>query len=88
MRIGLNTPNPQALSTDRASTSSGSTQPEVATHQADKFASDTVTLNSLTAKALHQPEIRQEKVDNLRQAVSSGEYKVDSQKIADAMIRD
>jgi flagellar biosynthesis anti-sigma factor FlgM len=33
------------------------------------------------------PEIRQGKVDSLRQAVSSGTYQVDATKTAEAMIK-
>ncbi|MGH9499981.1 MAG: flagellar biosynthesis anti-sigma factor FlgM [Terriglobales bacterium] len=48
---------------------------------------DGARVNSLVAKALHAPEIRQDKVEALRQAVQSGEYAIDPAQIAEAMIR-
>jgi flagellar biosynthesis anti-sigma factor FlgM len=86
MRIGLNAPNPQEISTERASTSSASTQSAAATPQTDKFSGDTVSLKSLTAKTLEQPEVRQERVDNFQQMIASGQYHLDSQKSAEAML--
>jgi flagellar biosynthesis anti-sigma factor FlgM len=54
---------------------------------------DRATLNSggtsvqlLTKQALQSPEVRQDKVDAIRQSISSGQYQVDPAKIADAMI--
>jgi flagellar biosynthesis anti-sigma factor FlgM len=48
---------------------------------------DSARVNSLVAKALSVSEVRQDKVEALRQAVENGEYKVDPAKIAEAMIR-
>ncbi|HUD55490.1 MAG TPA: flagellar biosynthesis anti-sigma factor FlgM [Terracidiphilus sp.] len=48
--------------------------------------SDTQSLGSLVSTAMNSPEIRQEKVDSLTQAVSSGTYKLDPGKIAASMI--
>lgn len=50
------------------------------------LSSDTASLSSLTSTALGSPEIRQGRVDNLRQAISNGEYKVDPESIASAMV--
>jgi negative regulator of flagellin synthesis FlgM len=44
------------------------------------------TLSSLVNDAMSSPEIRQDKVQSLQQAVSSGQYKLDPDKIAGAMI--
>ncbi|MGA8668365.1 MAG: flagellar biosynthesis anti-sigma factor FlgM [Terracidiphilus sp.] len=48
--------------------------------------SDTQSLGSLVSTAMNSPEIRQEKVDSLTQAVSSGTYQLDPGKIAASMI--
>ena len=48
--------------------------------------SDTQSLCSLVSTAMNSPEIRQEKVDSLTQAVSSGTYQLDPGKIAASMI--
>ncbi len=48
--------------------------------------SDTTSLASLVTTALSSPEVRQGRVDNLRQAISNGEYQVDPSSIAAAMV--
>lgn len=48
--------------------------------------SDTQSLGSLVSTAMSSPEIRQEKVGSLTQAVSSGTYQLDPGKIAASMI--
>lgn len=60
---------------------------------ASNASEDRVTLNStqatvstMTAQAMNSPEVRQDKVDALRQAVSNGSYKVDPHKIAGAIL--
>ena len=49
------------------------------------FHSDSNAVRSLASQALSSPEVRQGTVDALRQSVSSGQYKVDAGKIADAI---
>ncbi len=86
MRIGLNRRRPSEISADRTSTSPASAQ-STATSQVDKFSGDTVSLSSLdgagAANARSQAETR---VDSLRQQIANGEYRVDPQRIADAML--
>ena len=48
--------------------------------------SDSLSVQSLTSQALNSPSIRQDKVDALRQSVTSGTYKPEASKTADAMI--
>jgi flagellar biosynthesis anti-sigma factor FlgM len=48
--------------------------------------SDTTSLASLVSTALSSPEVRQGRVDNLRQAISNGEYQVDPSSVAAAMV--
>jgi flagellar biosynthesis anti-sigma factor FlgM len=88
MRIGLNTPDPQTISTEKPSTSSSSANGAISTNQKyeDAFSGDSVTLSSLAKGALDTPEIRQDKVDSLRQRISSGQYELDPKSIADAML--
>jgi negative regulator of flagellin synthesis FlgM len=50
------------------------------------LSSSSTSVKSLTSHALSSPEVRQDKVDALRQSVSSGEYKVDPNKIASAIV--
>jgi negative regulator of flagellin synthesis FlgM len=44
------------------------------------------SVSALVSEAMHSPEVRQDKVQNLQQAISSGQYKLDPDKIAGAMI--
>jgi flagellar biosynthesis anti-sigma factor FlgM len=48
--------------------------------------SGTASVTSLVSTALSSPEIRQGRVDNLRQAISNGEYQVDPASVAAAMV--
>ncbi len=50
------------------------------------FQSGPSNVRSLVTAALASPEIRQDKVDSARQAISDGTYKFDAGKVADAMI--
>jgi len=51
------------------------------------FSSDALDLPSLEAQALSSPGIRQDKVEALRQAIQRGEYKVEPDKIAHAILQ-
>jgi flagellar biosynthesis anti-sigma factor FlgM len=87
MRIGLNTPDPQGISTEKAKTGSTASPNSVA--QAGDSATvvrDTVHLSSLASRALQLPEIRQDKIDSIRQQIKSGEYKLDAHATAAAML--
>jgi len=87
MRIELNPPDPQGVSTEQTSTSSAVRNAGQAPGEgADTFSSDTVTLSALASRALQMPEVRQEQVDSLRQSIASGQYVVDAQGIASAML--
>jgi len=48
--------------------------------------SDTTSIGSLVNTALKSPEVRQDKVDSLRQAISSGQYELDPNKIAASIL--
>ena len=50
------------------------------------FSSDTLSLSSLVSTAMSSPEVRDEKVASLQQAVSSGTYNIDPNSIAGSMI--
>jgi negative regulator of flagellin synthesis FlgM len=88
MRIGLNSPDPQRVSTEQTSTSSAALRQTGKTpgEDTDTFSSDTVTLGALVNRALQMPEVRQDKVDSLRQSIAGGQYQVDPQSIASAML--
>jgi negative regulator of flagellin synthesis FlgM len=44
------------------------------------------SVSSLVSGAMNSPEIRHDKVQSLQQAISNGEYKLEPDKIAGAMI--
>ena len=44
------------------------------------------SLSALVSAAMSSPEIRQDRVDSLKQAINNGTYKLDPQKIAASMI--
>jgi len=50
------------------------------------FSVHTQPLSSLVDAAMSSPEVRQDKVDNLKAAVASGSYKLDPGEIAASMI--
>jgi negative regulator of flagellin synthesis FlgM len=88
MRIGLNTPVPEGVASERAADSAVSPNAKSVegAQSSDAFSSDTVSLSALASRALQSPEIRQEKVDSLRQQIESGQYQIDPKAIADAIV--
>ncbi len=96
MKVDLNGPQRPDFSeiTSSQQAQPGKTRPTNAEANAS-IAEDTASLSTaqatvkiLTQKVLQSSEIRQEKVAALRQAIESGEYKIDPGKIADAMLRE
>ena len=88
MRIGPNLPDLQGVSTNRAENSSaaaGKTSVE-SSSDSESFAEDTVSISSLAAKAMQMPATREDKVDSFRQSVASGQYELDPDAIAAAMV--
>jgi len=51
-----------------------------------QFTFDQTRVQALEAQALAQPEIREPKVEALRQAIGKNEYAVSDRQIADAMV--
>ena len=74
-------PNPNQVNANNAAASNLS-----GSEDRTSFKSDTQSLTSLVSKALSTPEIREEKVASLQQAISSGNYKLDPQAIAGSII--
>lgn len=48
--------------------------------------SGSAAISSLVSQAMNTPSIRQDKVSSLQQAISSGQYQLDPDQIAGAMI--
>ncbi len=89
MRVDLNRIATGQLSNDQASAAKrvGPAGNEPASVAEDKatLTSDSVSVRALATKALEYPEVRQERVDGLREQIQSKQYKIDHGKIADAI---
>jgi flagellar biosynthesis anti-sigma factor FlgM len=48
--------------------------------------SDSTSVGSLVSTALSSPEVRQGKVDSLRQAINNGQYAIDPVSVAGSML--
>jgi|HubBroStandDraft_5_1064220.scaffolds.fasta_scaffold262285_2 flagellar biosynthesis anti-sigma factor FlgM len=59
-----------------------------ATESGDRttLTSGSVSVSSLVSQAMNSPEVRQDKVESLQQAVRSGKYQLEPENIAGAMI--
>jgi flagellar biosynthesis anti-sigma factor FlgM len=77
-------PAPQREKPGTATVSDTEIDPQIGEDRAT-LSGDSVKV--LTEKALAATEIRQDKVEALRQAVQSGDYRIEPFKIAEAMIR-
>ena len=87
MRIDLRTAyDPGTIDQTQKTTARTSEKSEQASVATD-LSSD-VHLSGLAAKVASAPEIRQDRVDQLRQAISSGTYSVSDQQLAQAMLSD
>ncbi len=87
MRIDLRSAyDPGAIEQAQKTSSKGGAAKAQMTDSTDL--STEVQLSSLEGKVASAPDIRQDKVDQLRQAIASGTYSVTDEQLADAMIRD
>lgn len=88
MKVELNGPALDGVTAAQPNKSEAADSNEVQRPEEDKATLSTsqASIASLTAQALNMPEVRTDKVEALRQAISSGEYKVDPNQVADAMI--
>lgn len=89
MKIDGNNPFPETQSAtfQRANVSGGTGSNEVSeTPEADGASLSTgSTVSALAAQLKQMPDVRQERVAALRQAVQSGQYQVSDEQIADAL---
>jgi flagellar biosynthesis anti-sigma factor FlgM len=88
MKIELNPQTASQLAPERVGARASNTGPAAtqgASEDRTTFHSDGAAVRALTTQALKSPEIRQETVDTLRKSVNSGEYKIDTARIAGAI---
>ncbi len=89
MKIDMQSPSVSLLPTDQSAKEvsiSGSAGINSKTEDRTTFHSNNAAIRTLTSKAMQSPEVRQDKVDSLRQIVSRGEYKIDKIKIAGSIV--
>ena len=88
MRVDLNGISLNGLEREDKTKKAGA-KPAGAANVEDKasLSVDTLSLSSLEAKVQATPEVRQDKVEALRQAIQNGEYKVEPDKIAHAILQ-
>jgi flagellar biosynthesis anti-sigma factor FlgM len=88
MQINLNQVSSNQIELEKSSTGKASQKPSSATDNVVDRASlknDSATVNSLQQKALAVPDVRQDKVDALKQQIQSGQYRSDPGETAKAM---
>jgi negative regulator of flagellin synthesis FlgM len=81
-----NVTSTQQGKTATAAVSGAQTDQEIGEDTAT-LSSDTSSVKALTAKAMESSQLRQDKIEALRQAIQNGNYKIEPDKIAEAMIR-
>jgi flagellar biosynthesis anti-sigma factor FlgM len=90
MRIDAPLPLPENVQSQKVTRSGSSAQQSCLT-QVDsgqdqaQLSADSVTVQQLKANLSQVPEIRQDRVDALRQAMSNGSYQVSDQQLGDAI---
>jgi flagellar biosynthesis anti-sigma factor FlgM len=95
MKVDLNSVDSSTLSSvtsaqrgqnANAAASATPAEPEVGEDKTT-LSSDSASIKALTTKAMESSEVRQDKIEALRQAIKSGQYKIEPDKIAQAMIQ-
>jgi len=90
MRVDGSITFPENLQPEKVGRSGSSTQqsrptPVDSGQDQAKLSVDSGTIQHLTSSLAQVPEIRQERVNALRQAVSDGSYQVSDQQLSDAI---
>ena len=87
MRIDLNHITLQDLAREEKTWKTG-LKDQISASVEDKtsLSADTKSIASLQAQALATPAIRQDKVDALRQAIQQGDYRLEPDQIAHAIL--
>ena len=88
MKVELNQPTLDPVTTSQGTPAEVTGDHPLHAPEEDKatLSTDKASVDALAAQALRSPEIRQDKVEALRQSIKSGQYKVDPDAIADAIV--
>lgn len=71
---------------DKSSSTSTQQAPQAAGGDQVQFSQGALELQSLTSNLRQLPEINQEKVQQLKLAIENGDYKVDTNRVANRML--
>ena len=87
MRIDLTNIRFQGLERDDKTRKAGSKAASAPSVE-DKasLSTDALSVSALEAHAMNTPPVRQDKVDALRQSIQNGDYRVEADKIAHAIL--
>jgi len=88
MRIDFNSTAAGQIGNENSAQAAGKTAQQKQAHLEDtaSLSTDSVSISSLADQAMKAPEIRQEKVDALRQSIADETYKVNAGQVADAIL--
>lgn len=88
MKIDLNSTSPDPIVTPKGNNSATSTSPvQGAGEDKATLSFDRASVGALASQAMASAEVRQDKVEALRQALSNGQYKVETDKVAEAVLQ-
>jgi negative regulator of flagellin synthesis FlgM len=90
MRIDANNPlsNPLMTESAAAKSSKSGKAPSAPSTDNASFSANAGEVSALEASVLAAPEVRQDKVASLRDAIRNGSYQIDPSQIADAMLNE
>jgi negative regulator of flagellin synthesis FlgM len=90
MKIDLNSSTPDPVITPRGNNSGAASTSQVHAGGEDTatLSFDQANIGALTSQAMASPDVRQDKIDALRQAISTGQYKVEPDQVAGAMLQE
>ena len=90
MKIDLSGSSPDPVITSRASDPNAAPTNSVHNAEDDKttLSYDRANIDALTSQAMSTADVRHDKIDALRQVISSGQYKIEPDKIAERMLHD
>jgi len=90
MKVELNQPALDSVTPSQGSPAEVTGDNPLHAPEEDKatLSTDKATVDALASQALSSPEIRQDKVEALRQSIKSGQYQLDPGAIADAITQE
>ena len=90
MKIDLSGSSPEPIVTTPANSqdAASASRARLAGEDTTSLSYDHANIGSLTSQAMSTADVRQEKVDALRQAIRGGQYKVEPDKVADAILQE